>query len=76
MQLHRKVDVTQLEPETVRLLNFDFCFRLANEGLVSYWHDGQIRAGQEWDRVIGVNGALVGGASLKASDFLAIAAGC
>lgn len=26
--------------------------RLANEGLVSYWHDGQIRAGQEWDKVI------------------------
>jgi triosephosphate isomerase len=26
--------------------------------------------------VANVNGALVGGASLKASDFLAIAAGC
>jgi internalin A len=26
--------------------------RLANEGLVSYWHDGQIRAGEEWDRII------------------------
>ena len=26
--------------------------------------------------IANVNGALVGGASLKASDFLAIAAGC
>lgn len=34
MQLHRKVDVTTLEPETVRLLNFEFCLKLADEGLV------------------------------------------
>jgi tetratricopeptide (TPR) repeat protein len=34
MELHRKVDVTTLEPETVRLLNFDFCLKLANEAVV------------------------------------------
>ncbi len=31
---------------------------------------------QELMAVANVNGALVGGASLKASDFLAIAQGC
>ncbi len=34
MQLHRKVDVTALDPDTVQLLNFDFCLKLANDGLV------------------------------------------
>jgi hypothetical protein len=34
MQLHRKVDVTTLDPDTVRLLNFDFCMKLATEALV------------------------------------------
>lgn len=34
-QLHRQVDVTKLEPETIRLLNFDFCLKLANDGLVT-----------------------------------------
>ncbi len=35
MQLHRKVDVTALDPDTVQLLNFDFCLKLANDGLVA-----------------------------------------
>lgn len=34
MQLHRQVDLTKLDPETIRLLNFDYCLRLADEGLV------------------------------------------
>lgn len=33
-QLHRQVDVTKLEPDTIRLLNFDFCLKLANDALV------------------------------------------
>lgn len=33
-QLHRQVDVTKLEPDTIRLLNFDFCLRLANDAVV------------------------------------------
>lgn len=34
MQLHRQVDVAKLDPETIRLLNFDYCLKLADEGLV------------------------------------------
>ena len=34
-QLHRQVDVTKLDPETVRLLNFDFCLKLANDALIA-----------------------------------------
>ena len=31
--LHRKIDMTVLEPETVRLLNFDFCLQIAQQTL-------------------------------------------
>ncbi|MCU0702729.1 MAG: hypothetical protein MUF18_01910 [Fimbriiglobus sp.] len=34
MELHRKLDVTKLDPDTTRLLNFDYCLRLAEEGLL------------------------------------------
>ncbi len=33
-ELHRKVDVTTLDPETVQLLNFDFCAQLAQKALI------------------------------------------
>ena len=33
-QLHRKVDVSKLDPDTVRLLNFDFCLQVARTYLV------------------------------------------
>jgi hypothetical protein len=34
-QLHRTADVTKLDPDTIPLLNFDFCLRLATETLLA-----------------------------------------
>ena len=33
-QLHRQLDLTTLDPDTIRLLNFDFCVQLAEQSLL------------------------------------------
>jgi triosephosphate isomerase len=50
----------------------------ADGGKVRILYGGSVKPSNaaELMAVANVNGALVGGASLKAADFLAIAAGC
>ena len=50
----------------------------AEGGKIRILYGGSVKPSNaaELMAVANVNGALVGGASLKASDFLAIAAGC
>ena len=35
-RLHRQIDVSQLDDDTARLLNFDFCLRMASETLIGH----------------------------------------
>jgi triosephosphate isomerase len=71
---------TETDVEQVhRFIREALASRFKGEGAkVRILYGGSVKPSNaaELMRVANVNGALVGGASLKASDFLAIAAGC